>query len=182
MSSGLLPGDGIRRFWFLCLALAIVALDQWTKALILRDIPLYSSIPVIAGFFEITHVQNTGAAFGILADSAGPYKTWILSGIALVILGAVIIYSLKTPVRAYLIQAGLALTMGGAAGNLIDRFRFGSVTDFLHFFIGRYSWPSFNVADSAITVGVALLAWEMWHQPAEEKGQTEDSGGTGRVA
>ncbi len=136
----------------------IIVLDQVTKSLILRWLPLYDSIQVIPGFFNITHIHNPGGAFGLLADQS-PFlrKTLFLavSGVASIV---VLYFYFQTP-RAYgWLSAGFALIFGGAIGNLIDRLRFGIVVDFLLFYIGPYHWPAFNVADSAITVGVAIFA------------------------
>ena len=159
----------VRRLAYLIVASAVVVLDQVSKAAVLRSIPLYHAIPVIPGFFDLTHVQNTGAAFGILASLEAPWRSLLLNLIALGVFTAVLVWSFRTPPQAVRFQAGFSLILGGAAGNLIDRFRSGSVTDFLLFYVGRYQWPSFNVADSAITVGVFLLAWVLWTEvPAGE--------------
>jgi signal peptidase II len=157
------------RVVYFSVAALIVLLDQLTKGLVVASIPLYHSISVVPGFFELTHVRNTGAAFGIFASLDAPWRGLLLNSVALVVFGAVLVWALRSPAGAGRLQTGLALILGGAVGNLIDRFRFGSVTDFLLFHIGRYEWPSFNVADSSITVGVFLLAWVLWTEaPAEE--------------
>jgi len=131
--------------------------DQITKAAVLHAVPLYESIPVIPGFFSITHIHNSGGAFGLLADQ-GP---WIRKGVFLVMSSVAVVIILyfyhKTPKTHPWLAAGLALIFGGAIGNLIDRFRFGKVVDFLDFYIGTAHWPAFNVADSAITVGVGIF-------------------------
>ncbi|MCK6682519.1 MAG: signal peptidase II [Thermoanaerobaculia bacterium] len=153
------------RSLYALLAVFIVLLDQWTKLLVLDRIPLHDSVTVIPGFFNLTHVQNTGAAFGFFASISSPVKTFLLNVVALAIFAFVATFSLRTPATAWLLQSALALTLGGAAGNLIDRLRVGSVTDFLHFYIRDFHWWSFNIADSAITVGVCVLAWELWRTP-----------------
>lgn len=156
-----------RRLPYLVLALGVVVLDQATKALVVAKIPLYRTIPVIRGFFDLTHLQNTGAAFGAFA-AAGSARPLLVTLLALAVFGGVLAWSLKTPPEHRLLQVALGLIMGGAVGNLIDRVRFSAVTDFLRFYVDRWEWPSFNVADSAISVGVVLLAWDIWRRPEPE--------------
>ena len=156
-----------RRLPYLALALGVVVLDQVTKALVVAKIPLYRTIPVIRGFFDLTHLQNTGAAFGVLA-AAGSARPLLVTLLALAVFAGVLAWSLTAPPEHRLLQGALALIMGGAVGNLIDRVRFSAVTDFLRFYVDRWEWPSFNVADSAISVGVVLLAWDIWRRPEPE--------------
>jgi signal peptidase II len=150
----------MRRFHLL-IALAVLALDRSTKWLVAKDIALHDSIQVIPGFFRLTHVQNTGAAFGLFADSPSQWKIAVLvlfSIIALVIVSALLwrnSHSMNTT------GIGLALILGGALGNLWDRLVNGRVVDFLLFYIGEYQWPAFNAADSAIVVGAGLLVIEI---------------------
>jgi signal peptidase II len=153
-----------RRVPYFALALGVVLLDQATKALVVAKIPLYATIPVIRGFFDLTHLRNTGAAFGVLA-SAGSARPLLVTLIAVAVLAGVLAWSLTSPPQHRLLQTALGLIMGGAVGNLIDRVRFSAVTDFLRFYVDRWEWPSFNAADSAITVGVVLLAWDIWRRP-----------------
>jgi signal peptidase II len=153
-----------RRFPYLALALGVVGLDQATKALVIARIPLYRTIPVIRGFFDLTHLQNTGAAFGVFASS-GSARPVLVTLLAVGVFAGVLAWSLATPPEHRLLQTALGLIMGGAVGNLIDRMRFAAVTDFLRFYVDRWEWPSFNVADSAITVGVVFLAWDIWRRP-----------------
>ena len=138
-------------------AAAVVVADQLTKAWILDNFVLYESRTIIPGFFNLTSIRNTGAAFGLLAGSDGAWRPWFFGGIAVAALVAISFlfnhYSQKGRIFVY----SLACIAGGAVGNLIDRIRFGSVVDFLDFYIGRYHWPAFNVADSAIVVGVGLF-------------------------
>jgi len=136
---------------------AVIVTDQITKAYILNALPLFDSIPVIPGLFSITHIHNPGGAFGLLADQA----SWIRKGVFLILSSAaaviVLYFHHRTPKTHPWLAAGLALIFGGAVGNLIDRFRFGKVVDFLDFYIGTAHWPAFNVADSAITIGVGIF-------------------------
>ncbi|MGA7991644.1 MAG: signal peptidase II [Thermoanaerobaculia bacterium] len=159
-----------RRLTYFVLALGVATLDQVTKTIVIAKIPLHQTIPVIRGFFDLTHLRNTGAAFGVLA-SAGSARPLLVTLLAFVVLAGVLAWSLSAPPEHRLLQAALALIMGGAVGNLIDRVRFQSVTDFLRFYVDRWEWPSFNVADSAISVGVALLAWDLWKRPESEPPQ-----------
>ena len=141
----------------LWVAFAIVLLDQATKALIKAKLPLHESITVIPGFFDLTHVRNTGAAFGMLDNTDFPYKPALMVVVALIALGAVASYALTLPATQRVARLGLALILGGAVGNLIDRATMGYVVDFADvYFRGVHFW-AFNVADSAITVGVVLM-------------------------
>lgn len=141
----------------LWIAVAIVALDQATKAMVRARLPLHESITVIPGFFDLTHVRNTGAAFGMLDNANFPYKPALMVVVALIALGAVASYALTLPATQRIARFGLALILGGAIGNLIDRATMGYVVDFVDvYFRGVHFW-AFNVADSAITVGVVLM-------------------------
>lgn len=134
-------------------AAPVIALDQITKALILRSMFPGQMIKIVSGLFDLVYFQNQGAAFGILNDG-GVLRTAFLVGTSVIAL-AVIGYLLKGSKNSVM-TFSLSLVAGGAVGNLIDRARFGYVVDFLYFHIGPYYWPAFNVADSAITVGVIL--------------------------
>jgi signal peptidase II len=155
---GLVSGLKDRRRWlYLLLAAgAVVALDQATKAVILETVPLYHSISVIDGFFSITHIRNTGGAFGLFAGrgEAARLVFYVLPPLAAVL---VLGFYFTLPWNARLLRFGFALVFGGAVGNIIDRFRFGEVVDFLLFYVGKWYWPAFNAADSAITVGIAVF-------------------------
>jgi signal peptidase II len=149
------------RLPYAVLVAVILVLDRWTKALILDRFDLNESVPVIDGFFNITYVRNTGVAFGIFSSISSPVKSILLSVFTAFAAVAVITYSYRSPVRNRLLQVALALILGGALGNLYDRLAYGYVVDFLEFYLGSYHWPAFNVADSAITTGVILLALEI---------------------
>jgi signal peptidase II len=138
-------------------AAAIVVMDQATKALVKARLPLHDSVTVIPGFFDLTHVRNTGAAFGMLNNMQFAYKPAVMVIVALVALAAVASYALTLPETQRIARYGLALILGGAAGNLIDRATMGYVIDFVDvYWRGVHFW-AFNVADSAITVGVVLM-------------------------
>ena len=142
--------------YFAVITVAIV-LDQLTKAMVVDSLNLYESREVIPGFFNLVYVTNSGAAFSMLADINSPWRHYFflcVGGIALIGL-TVAYWKLRKDNSLY--TWALALIAGGAAGNLIDRIRFGSVIDFLDIYIGNYHWPAFNIADSAICIGAALF-------------------------
>ena len=160
MAAGTRRLNGERKwhyFRLLVFAGFVVLLDQLTKTAIGNTIPLNHSVPVIPGFFDITHVHNPGGAFGLFASQSDSFRQVFF---LVLILGAMVaifcFYRTIPPTHPWLSFA-LALIFGGAIGNLIDRIRFGEVVDFLRFYIGRYQWPSFNIADSAISVGVGIF-------------------------
>jgi signal peptidase II len=155
------------RLTYILLVAVTLVLDRWTKALILNRFSLNESIPVIDGLFNITYVQNTGVAFGIFSSIASPAKTLLLSVFTIFAAAVVVTYSVRSSAQNHLLQTALALILGGALGNLYDRLAYGYVVDFLEFYLRTYHWPSFNVADSAISIGVALLALEIFR--AERK-------------
>jgi signal peptidase II len=149
------------RLPYLILVAAVVIFDRWTKALIQNRFDLNESASVIDGFFNITYVRNTGVAFGIFSSISAPAKSLLLSIFTALAAIVVVTYSVRSPAGNRLLQIALSLILGGALGNLYDRIAFGYVVDFLEFYVGAYHWPSFNIADSAITVGVVLLAFEI---------------------
>ena len=154
------------RALYLALATLVVLLDQATKAMIRAWVPMHDRIVVISGFFDITHVENTGAAFGLFAGATSPYRPILLNTVAFAVFVLVLVYAFKSPVHWKRLQLALAGILGGAVGNLIDRIGSGAVTDFLRVHVAnKWEWPSFNVADSAITVGVVLLALDIWKNP-----------------
>lgn len=146
-----------KRF-FLALSALVVILDQVSKVLVKNGLTLFERIEVIPDFFYILYIRNSGAVWGLFSDGAG---SWMQKGITLLSLAAlalVIIFFLRTSRKSRLELAGFSLVAGGAVGNLLDRLIDGSVVDFLYFSFGSWSWPTFNLADSAITIGVCLLA------------------------
>jgi len=137
----------------------ILILDQWTKWLILRELTIHATLPVIPGFFNIVHVQNPGGAFGIFAGESTMIRAALFVFIALIAVGLVFYLHYRTPPEYRLLTAGFALIFSGALGNLIDRIRYGKVIDFIDVHVGTWHWPAFNVADSAISVGMVVFAW-----------------------
>jgi len=134
----------------------VIAFDQLTKWAIVKWVPLYSKIP-LNSFLNITHQENTGAAFSFLAN-AGGWQRWFFIVLAVSVSGVIVAWLWRLRLLGQrVLSAGLALVLGGAIGNVIDRIRLGYVVDFIQVLIAGWPFPSFNVADSAITVGAALL-------------------------
>ena len=167
-----------RRMYFGVAGL-IVCLDQITKALVDRYMALYESRSIVDGILKLTYVQNRGAAFGILSDADLPYQSWLFALVSLVALAAIAAYAWKLPAGSRMPRVALALIMGGAVGNLLDRLRLGYVVDFVDVFWGVYHWPAFNVADSAISVGVALLLLDILRHPQSEARREVSAAGPG---
>jgi signal peptidase II len=143
------------------IAAVIVVLDQVTKAIVRSQFELYEGVPVVPGFFNLTRVHNTGAAFGMLNGVDFPYKTAALAVVAAGALTGLAIFAASLPMVQWLSRLGIALVLGGAAGNLIDRIWLGYVTDFVDLYWQGWHFWAFNVADAAITIGVALMILDM---------------------
>jgi signal peptidase II len=143
---------------YLGLMAGLVALDQISKFVLVRSIPLYGSAPVIPGFFTLAHIRNKGAIFGMFNRSGVRSMTLLLLAASIVALGFVVYYFLKTPASHRWTKIALSLILAGAVGNQIDRFVRGSVVDFLEFHVKGFYWPTFNVADACISTGAVLLA------------------------
>ena len=157
----------MREFWggkygrLLLIAGPIIIADQITKAVVLAKMALYQSITVIPGFFSLTHIHNPGGAFGFMAQQNSTVRIGIFIVASLAAIVLIFIFYRQIPRTHRLLSAGLALIFGGAIGNLVDRFRFGKVVDFLDFYVGDMHWPAFNVADSAICIGVAIFLFHL---------------------
>jgi len=151
---------GLRKYFFL-IAAVVVLLDRASKWAVSASLPLHESLTVIPGFFHITHVENTGAAFGLFAESTAQWKVAALVTFSLLALIVVSILLWRNSHSLSTMTIGLSLILGGAFGNLWDRLVAGHVTDFLDFHIAQYYWPAFNVADSAIVIGAILLVAEI---------------------
>lgn len=161
---------------YLLVSLGVLVLDQWTKWLVEVHLPHHAAQPVIPGFLNLTHVRNTGVAFGLFASDGGS-GGWLLTLLGLGALAAVGLYYWFTPSRDRALLVALALVVGGAVGNLIDRVSSGAVTDFIDVYVGLHHWPSFNVADSAISVGILLMAIDSFrpHHRSQESQSREAS-------
>jgi signal peptidase II len=142
-----------------------------TKWIVVQTIPLEDAIPIIPGFFRLTHLENTGAAFSLFAESTSPFRTALLIAFSLAALAVVTVLLWRSRNEFNVITLSLSLILGGALGNLWDRLVNGRVTDFLDFYISIHHWPPFNIADSAIVVGALLLLSRMVgaDKPAQAK-------------
>jgi signal peptidase II len=143
------------------LPILVIAIDQLTKAIVRAELPLHASVTLLPGFIDFTHVRNTGAAFGILNGADFPFKTVVIAVIATAALVGVGMYAASLAHHQLVARIGLALIIGGAAGNLLDRIVVGSVVDFVDVYWRTYHFWAFNVADSAITIGVAIMMLDM---------------------
>ena len=139
----------------------IVVVDQVTKFVVRTTLPLYAKKTIIPQLLDFTHVQNTGAAFGVLNAADFPYKSAVMIGIATLALVAISVYARQLGSHEKLSRYGLALILGGAFGNLIDRATVGYVVDFVDVYWGEAHFWAFNVADAAITIGAVLVLFEM---------------------
>lgn len=152
-------------------ALAIVAADLATKWAIVEWVPLYDRVP-LNSFINLTHQKNTGAAFSFLAN-AGGWQRWFFVVLASIVSTVIVVWIWRIRKEGQvMLSLGLALVLGGAIGNLIDRIRFGHVTDFIQVWFGEWAFPSFNVADAGISVGAALLIIDaLFFSGREERGE-----------
>ncbi|MBV9496318.1 MAG: signal peptidase II [Acidobacteria bacterium] len=160
----------MKRVHYLIVALAVILVDAVTKWLVAMHIDLHETIPLIPNLFQLVQVRNSGAAFGIGANAESQAVPLLLNIGAIGVFCLVVVYAFRSSVSDRLLQTGLHLILGGAIGNLLDRFRLRYVIDFLDFYVtlnGRdYHWPAFNVADSAICIGIGLLFLDMRKKPA----------------
>jgi signal peptidase II len=140
-------------------ALVVVAVDQLTKAIVERTMTLYQSIPILPGF-SLTYVRNTGAAFGMLSGAPAGLRLPLFLGVTVIAIWALVSYLRAASSHRRMLVWALGGILGGAVGNFICRLRYGEVVDFFHLHWGEWSWPMFNVADSAITVCVLIVLFE----------------------
>ena len=141
--------------------LSVLAVDQMTKQVVRHLLPLHDTVKIVPGFLDFTHVQNTGAAFGLLNAADFPYKPAVMIGIAAIALVAIAAYGAQLGFHERLARFGLSLILGGAFGNLIDRAVVGYVVDFVDVYWGETHFWAFNVADAAITIGAVLVLLDM---------------------
>lgn len=167
------PALGLGRLRYLLGSLAVIVLDQWTKWLVEVHLPHHATEPVIPGLLNLTHVRNTGVAFGLFASDGGG-NGWLLTILGVAALAAVSLYFFGYA-KDRLLLVALSLVMGGAVGNLIDRVSSGAVTDFIDVYVGAHHWPSFNVADSAISIGIVLMALDSLRPRHKEPAASPDA-------
>ncbi len=147
---------------YLAVILAIIVTDQLSKWLVVRSLPLERTKDVVKGFFRLWHVRNSGAVWGFFNGQDGGLAPKIITALAIAALLTVLYFFLRTGKGARLELVSFTFILGGALGNIIDRLRLGYVVDFLDVFINSWHWPTFNVADSCITIGVLLLALSLF--------------------
>ena len=156
--------SGLSNKYFLLFVISgvLIVVDQYTKFMVTLHIPLNYSVEVIEGLFNLTHIRNSGVAFGLFADQQSEYKALIFIVISTIAILAILIIFHQNPKEKKLVQTGLILIFSGAIGNLIDRTLHGEVIDFFDFIINGYHFPAFNIADSCITIGVALMVADLF--------------------
>jgi signal peptidase II len=157
---------GSMKLWYVLIAMLVLALDQFTKYWVSVKLSDGDEIDVIKGFFKLSYTENPGIAFGMLNN--GNLK-WLLVSISVAAILVVVYYMIRTPASNTLLLWSLALLAAGICGNLIDRFRLGRVIDFILVYYKDYQWPVFNIADTAITIGAALMAIELFLAPQAER-------------
>ncbi len=148
--------------------LTLLGLDQVTKLFLVKQIPYGGSKNIIPGFLNLSHVHNRGAIFGFFNQAGTPLVYLILTLASLTALGLVVYYFIKVPFSERLLKITLSLVLAGALGNLADRLLRGYVIDFIDIYIGKYHWPSFNVADSCISIGAVLLIYIFFFKKGEK--------------
>jgi len=152
-----------RKYWVLLIVcIGVLLLDQWTKHLVQEKLFLYQAVEVIPGFFNLVHVRNTGGAFGIFGGRGGGLASILFVVVSVVAIGSILFFFFKAKEEEKTLSISLSLILSGALGNLIDRVQYGEVVDFLDFHLRAYHWPAFNIADSAICVGIGLMALELF--------------------
>lgn len=152
----------------LLLPLVIVLLDQASKWLVIQRLPLYEDVPLISGLLSLQHVRNSGAVFGFLSGAEIPGKGYLFALMSAAALTLLTYYARTIPPGERLPRFALSLVIGGAIGNLIDRVRFGYVVDFVKMYWGSHVWPNYNIADSAISIGLVLLVIDSFRPRARE--------------
>ncbi len=145
----------------LIIAGSIIALDQITKVIISKTLALHNSIPIIPGFFNFTYVLNPGGAFGFMANQSTTVRALIFLFVSSLAICFILYFYINTPETHIFLSVGFALIFGGAIGNMIDRIRLGKVIDFLDFYMLKTHWPAFNVADCAISIGMAIFIFHI---------------------
>jgi signal peptidase II len=147
--------------FLLLLSSGVLVLDQASKAVVSSALAMHQVVPIIKGLLNLTRIHNTGVAFGLLAGQASSLRTFLFLAVALAAMGVVLwmVYRLTPDQKVE--RVALSLIFGGALGNVIDRARLGEVIDFIDVYYRSYHWPAFNVADSAISIGVILLLWRL---------------------
>jgi signal peptidase II len=151
-----------RKYWVLLIvSFWILFVDQWTKYSVQQRLVLYQKVEVIHGFFNLILVRNTGGAFGIFGGEKGGLGSWLFVVVTLIAIGSILFLFVRLRKHETALSLSLSLVLSGAIGNLIDRLRYGEVVDFLDFHLLSFHWPAFNIADSAICLGIGLMGLEL---------------------
>jgi signal peptidase II len=166
---GIVPARAIRPATFYLIALLVFGSDQWSKAWVLRTLSWEQTVPIIGNIFSLTLTHNTGGAWGFL-----PSGNLLFVAFASIAVIALLFAYHRLSHVPLLVGAALALALGGALGNLLDRLRYSYVVDFFYFHVGSFHWPIFNIADSAITFGIALLLFHFFRAARAEAGELEN--------
>jgi signal peptidase II len=154
---------------FAAIAILVILIDQMSKLYVMSHLALHESIEVIPGFFNITYIRNPGAAFGFLSEAPPYFRYIFFFAVTMAAIVLILHYLRKSSTAENTLIVSLSLIFSGAVGNLIDRVRFGEVNDFLDAYVGSAHWPAFNAADSAITLGAALLLVELFKRGRERR-------------
>jgi len=172
--------QGIMKNKYYFITLLILAADFISKWVVEAKLFLEERNEIIPGFLRLCLTHNTGVAFGIFNDVQSVWKPYVLAGMAIIAIIIIVIYAIRMPKNRKLLQLALAITLGGILGNFVDRIFHGFVVDYIDFYIKDFDWPTFNIADSAITIGIVLLLIDTIRSPASE--QTEPTAaGSGQV-
>jgi signal peptidase II len=151
---------------YYAITLLVLLLDHLTKWAVRAHMDLHSAFELVPNYLNLSYVQNSGVAFGLLSDIESVWKPYILAAIAVVAVIIILVYSSRMPLNRKLLQVALAIILGGILGNFMDRLVHGFVVDFIEFHIyDSFHWPNFNIADSAITIGIALLLLDTLKNP-----------------
>ena len=151
-----------RKYWVLLIICAwTLSFDQWSKHIVQKNLPFHQTVSVVPGFFNLTHVRNPGGAFGIFVGERGGLGSLLFVVVSLLAIGVLLVLMLRVKEGEKIHSLSYSLILSGAIGNLIDRLRYGEVIDFLDFHLFSVHWPAFNIADSAICIGIGLMAFEL---------------------
>ena len=160
------------------LTIALLVLDQATKWLVRTRMERAAPIELVPGYLRLSYVQNSGVAFGLFSRDESPWKPYLLAALAVVAVVGILVYAARVPRKRVMLRTALATTLGGILGNFVDRIGQGYVIDFIEFHIHEsFHWPTFNVADSAISVGIAVLLLDAVRKPQAEAAECESEPG-----
>ena len=159
---------------YLPLSLLVISLDQITKYWAYNNLRSKPDVDVIDNFFKLSYTENAGIAFGILSETSGNWKVWLLSAISFIAISLIIYFASTSPSHKRLFLISLTLVLGGIVGNLLDRLHLQVVIDFIEVYLGDYHWPTFNIADVAICVGAFLLSVDILLETKETMPQSNE--------